>query len=90
MTQKLRTTTTYKQSLKTSLTRIQKQLLQYIHDMQPVHRKVIYLNAGSYAKSTIRENLETLKDKDMVTENRYGGFKTTEKGETQVSTSKTE
>ena len=70
------TESTFKQDLKTDLTNTQQQIMTFIEDMQPVHRKVVDLNADSYARSTIYKQIDQLKEKNMLHENSNGGLTT--------------
>ena len=76
--------------VKTDTTKTQDTILKFISQYGKVCRKILYINSQSLEKATIKQNITKLKHKSLLTENQYGTLSLTEKGLTQISTSKTE
>lgn len=74
MTHTLQTTGDYTDGFTTDLSKIQQQILTFVEDMQPVCRRVIKLNAGSYAHSTINDNVTELLEMGKLEKNDEGAF----------------
>jgi len=72
------------QNPENSLPRIQIQLLEFIQSYGKVHRKVIALNAGSYADTTLRKHLDLLKEKGLISENSDSAYSLTGEGVERV------
>jgi len=79
------TNTDYTEGFTTDLSQTQEKIIKHIKDLQPVCRKVVKLNAGSYADSTIDNNLNQLIQKNILEKNMNGAFKLTEKAHSLIS-----
>jgi len=69
--------TDYTDGFTTTLTKPEKQVKRFIDNMQPVCMKVILMNAGSFAESTVRESVKQLEEKNVISQTSTGSYKLT-------------
>lgn len=70
----LQTTEDIEEAFTTELCKIQQQIITYVKEMQPVCKKVVKMNAGSYAKSTVYENIDKLIEMGKLRTNSNGAL----------------